>query len=99
MQVTAEKVSEKTRVQFDFTPEALETLDRLRKQLGVSSRAEVIRYSIRVLDWTLSVLSSGGKILVEKDGKVREVEFPFLVNQLNATNSTQYAASVSRSTF
>jgi hypothetical protein len=69
---------EKTRVQFDFTPEALQTLDRLKGRLNVSTRADVIRYSLRVLDWVLSTTESNAKILVEKDGRQQEIVFPFL---------------------
>jgi hypothetical protein len=69
---------EKTRVQFDFTPEALQTLDRLKGRLNVSTRADVIRYALRVLDWVLSTTESNAKILVEKDARQQEIVFPFL---------------------
>lgn len=69
---------EKTRVQFDFTQEALQTLDRLKGRLNVGTRADVVRYSLRVLDWVLSTTESNAKILVEKDGRQQEIVFPFL---------------------
>ena len=75
---------EKTRVQFDFTPEALQTLDRLKGRLNVSTRADVIRYSLRVLDWVLSTTESNAKILVEKDGRQQEIVFPFLRQETDA---------------
>lgn len=71
-------VQTKSRVQFDFTEEALQTLDQLKEKLSLSSRADVIRYSLRVLSWTLEQLQSDAKILVEKNGKAQEVVFPFL---------------------
>jgi hypothetical protein len=71
-------MAEKTRVQFDFTPEALQTLDRLKGRLNVSSRADVIRYALRILDWVLSTTESNAKILVEKDARQQEIVFPFL---------------------
>ena len=69
---------DKTRVQFDFTPEALQTLDKLKGRLNVNTRADVIRYSMRVLDWVLSTTESNAKILVEKDARQQEIVFPFL---------------------
>ena len=71
-------VQTKSRVQFDFTEEALQTLDRLKEKLSLSSRADVIRYSLRILEWTLEQLQSDAKILVERNGKAQEVVFPFL---------------------
>jgi len=69
---------EKSRVQFDFTPGALQMLDKLKDRLNVSTRADVIRYSLRVLDWVLSTMESDAKILVEKGGRQQEIVFPFL---------------------
>lgn len=74
-------MAEKSRVQFDFTAEALQTLDGLKDRLNVSTRADVIRYSLRVLDWVLSTIESNGKILVEKDGRQQEIVFPFIRQQ------------------
>jgi hypothetical protein len=71
-------VLDKSRVQFDFTPEALQTLDKLKDRLNVKTRADVVRYSLRILDWVLSTLESDAKILVEKDGRQQEIVFPFL---------------------
>jgi hypothetical protein len=71
-------VQTKSRVQFDFTEEALQTLDQLKEKLSLSSRADVIRYSLRILEWTLEQLQSDAKILVERNGKAQEVVFPFL---------------------
>jgi hypothetical protein len=66
-------MQDKSRVQFDFTPEALSTLDRLKEKLSLSSRADVIRYALRILDWTLERLQSENKILVqEKDGRTQK---------------------------
>lgn len=69
---------EKTRVQFDFTPDSLEQLDSLKGRLKASNRAEVIRNSLRVLQWLIDTLRDGGRILVERDGEVQSVIFPFL---------------------
>ena len=41
----------KVRVQFDFTPEALERVDVIQEKIGVSTRAEVIRNALKVYEW------------------------------------------------
>jgi DNA primase len=88
--IMAEK---KVRVQFDFTESALQELDNLQAAVGVKTRAEVIRYALRVLQWLIQELRSGGKIIVRhKDGKEEAVVFQFLDS---VTKSQQPAASVS----
>jgi len=88
-------MAEKSRVQFDFTPEALQTLDKLKSRLNVSTRADVIRYSLRVLDWVLSTIESNAKILVEKDGRQQEIVFPFIKQEApaakEAVGASRYA--------
>lgn len=83
-------MAEKIRVQFDFTPAALEELDKLQGMIQAKSRAEVIRYALRVLQWLLDQLRNGAKIMVEdKNGKVETVLFTFL----NANATREVAAS------
>ena len=70
----------KYRVQLDFSEEAFNELNQLRENLNASSRAEVVRNAIGVLRWVTSHLRAGNKIVVEKkDGKLAEVDFPFLL--------------------
>jgi metal-responsive CopG/Arc/MetJ family transcriptional regulator len=77
----------KTRIQFDFTDEALSELDELKRVTG-SSRAEVIRQGLRMLQWTIEQTQvNNATVLVEKDGKQREVVFPFLSSSKLATSS------------
>ncbi|HZB88368.1 MAG TPA: hypothetical protein VE291_06910 [Terracidiphilus sp.] len=69
----------KTRLQFDFTDEALHELDDLKSVTGASNRAEVIRQSLRLLQWILEqTQDQNATVLVEKNGRQREVIFPFL---------------------
>lgn len=83
-------MAEKTRVQFDFTPAALQELDRLQAALGVNTRAEVIRNSLRVLQWLTEQLRDEGRILVQdKNGNVQNVVFPFLRIQTNAQDANR----------
>lgn len=82
----------KSRVQFDFTPDALQALDSTREKLSLGSRAEVIRYALKILQWVLDQLQSGGKILVERDGRSQEVVFPFLKIREETTTGDRSAA-------
>jgi hypothetical protein len=91
-------MAEKIRVQFDFTPSALEELDKLQGTMGAKSRAEVIRYALRVLQWLLDQLRSGGKIMVEgRDGKVQTVMFTSLPQSVaDAAPPAEPAAAAAR---
>ena len=69
----------KTRLQFDFTEDALSELDELKGATGATNRAEVIRQSLRLLQWTIEqIRDEKATVLVEKNGRQREVIFPFL---------------------
>ena len=46
--------------------------------LGVKTRAEVIRYYLRLMQWLIQQITQGGRILVERNGEVQSVIFPFL---------------------
>jgi len=68
----------KHRLQFDFSEEALEDLDNLREVTGLQTRAELIRHALRFLQWTLDeTKKNDATLLLEKNGKLREVVFPF----------------------
>lgn len=84
-------MAEQNRVQFDFTDTALQELDGLKQSLGVKTRAEVIRYSLRLMQWLIQQITQGGRILVERNGQVESVVFPFLGNVAETT--TQRAAA------
>lgn len=71
-------MADKYRVQLDLTPEAFEELEKLRKEVDASTRADAIRRAMRILRWTLDQISSGARILVDKDNELKEVVFPFL---------------------
>ena len=69
----------KTRLQFDFTEDALSELDELTGATGATNRAEVIRQSLRLLQWTIEqIRDEKATVLVEKNGRQREVIFPYL---------------------
>jgi len=59
----------KTRIQFDFDDEGLELLEDLKSRLTASSRAEVVRRALRLMD----LVQSGQLKVIDKDGISREV--------------------------
>lgn len=68
--------TEKHRLQLDFQKDALEELDRVYRTAGLSSRADAIRYALRLFQWFAQQTSDGNQILVKKkDGEVREIVF------------------------
>ena len=70
-----EGMSDKNRVQFDFTKEALDHLDALRVKLDAASRAEVIRRALRLLDYAIVQKEQGFKLVIrEPDGFERGLE-------------------------
>jgi len=72
----------KTRLQFDFSDESLGQLDELKGATGATTRAEVIRQALRLLQWTIErTQDEKATVLVEKNGTQREVIFPYLSNR------------------
>jgi metal-responsive CopG/Arc/MetJ family transcriptional regulator len=72
----------KTRLQFEFADDALQQLDELKSAVGATNRAEVIRQALRLLQWTIEqTQDEKATVLVEKNGKQREVIFPYLANR------------------
>jgi hypothetical protein len=45
------KVSNKQRVQFDFSPEALQRLEDLKEKVDATTKAEVIRNALKIYEW------------------------------------------------
>ncbi len=52
------KKRDKERVQFDFAPEALDRIDDMKDRIGATTRAEVIRQALRVLEWFITETAS-----------------------------------------
>ena len=50
-EVAEPAVGGKTRVQFDFTPDALQRLDEIKEATGATTRAETIRNALRLYEW------------------------------------------------
>jgi hypothetical protein len=62
----------KRRVQFIFPDQTIEKLDRLKGQMGASSRTEVLKTAIELLSWVMLHLDRGEKIAAVKDNEISE---------------------------
>lgn len=87
------KKVDKYRVQLDFSGKAVEEVDQLKQIIGASSRADVIRNALRWLFWCAKQVSLGGTILLERDGKQREIVFPFVTTKVGHEAAGRSAAS------
>jgi hypothetical protein len=68
---------EDTRVTLRLSAEAARSVDKLMMMTGTTTRAEVIRQAIGLMDFFTSSTSRGGRILVEEPkGTVKEVILP-----------------------
>jgi metal-responsive CopG/Arc/MetJ family transcriptional regulator len=74
--LTEERRSDSKRIQFEFSAEALERLDRMKKATGKSSYAELVRDALRVYEWFAQQEGEGYDIgLVKGDTLVKTVKF------------------------
>jgi len=71
--------TKKLRVQFDFSPDALERLDDLREASGAATRAETVRDALSLYEWfikevkaedTVQVYDPEGKLLTSFKAKL-----------------------------
>ena len=77
-----EAQTQKRRVQLDFSDEAFETLLSLKRAIGASTNAEVIRHGLALLQWAVEETQQGKSIIVEGDNKdVRKIVLPFTVRK------------------
>ncbi len=59
----------KERLQFDFSLEALERLDKLKEKSGATTRAEAVRNALRAYEWIINELDPDYTVTVTKGGK------------------------------
>ena len=77
------------KVQLHFSSEAIASLDEFQKEIDVSSRADAIRYALKVAKWIVDELGKGNKLYLGTEDKVKEVLIPFLSpNQLGRKQSS-----------
>ncbi len=75
-------VQAKTKVQFDFTPEALDKLDSLKGLVGAATRAEVIRNALRLYEWFVNENKEHPNTTVTLHDQNRELLAQFKMNML-----------------
>jgi len=67
-------VKQKERVQFDFSPEALQRLDEIKDKSGAASRAETVRNALRLYEWFMNETGPESTIKVlDKNNEVTSV--------------------------
>ncbi len=69
------------RVQFDFTPEALQRLDELKQKSGASTRAETVRMALRAFEWLIEELDPNGtvKLFDKSDHEIAKLKVKLLL--------------------
>jgi hypothetical protein len=66
---TKESIVTRQRVQFDFSSEALDRLEDLRKELDVPTKAEVVRNALKAYEWIFTQSKKQRIIeVLEQDG-------------------------------
>lgn len=78
---------EKHRLQFDFDEITFQEINMLREATALPNRAQLVRHALRFLQWALDETKKGGTLLIEKDGNLRQVIFPFWHNASETTNN------------
>jgi hypothetical protein len=64
------KTNTKQRVQFDFSPEALQRLEDIKERIDASTKAEVIRNALKLYEWLITEVDPEYTLEVQdKDGK------------------------------
>lgn len=67
----AEGVTKK-RVQFIFPDQTVKKLDLLKKQMGASSRTEVLKVALELLHWAFIRLDKGEEIAAVRGEEIAE---------------------------
>ena len=68
---TASEIAGKIRVQFDFTPEALQRLDEIKRATSAATRAETLRDALRLYEWFIDVAEPDSTVkIIDKDNEV-----------------------------
>jgi len=72
----AGKASPQTRFrhQFDTSPEERESIENIRRRAGLRTFTDVLRTSIRMLEWYLRTKEDGWSIVAVKDGETKAIE-------------------------
>jgi hypothetical protein len=71
-------MADKVRLQFDFALEAVKDLDELREALGATSRVDVVKQALGLLQWAVKSRRDGWELLIERGDEQRVVVLPSL---------------------
>lgn len=64
----------KERVQFDFSPEALQRLDEIKLKIGAATRAETVRNALRLYEWFVNETEPESTIkILDKNNQVTSI--------------------------
>ncbi|MEK7197885.1 MAG: hypothetical protein AAB648_00270 [Patescibacteria group bacterium] len=72
-------MAEKVRLQFDFGPEAVKELDQMKNYMCLTSRVDVVKQALGLLQWVLDTKKEGWELFIEKGNAQRVVillQFP-----------------------
>jgi hypothetical protein len=58
-----------SRFTIEFNDEADAGLENIRKQLGVTTKADVIRKAVNLLNYVVEERKDGGKLVIENEAK------------------------------
>ena len=63
-----------TRVQFDFSPEAMQRLDEIKEMAGSATRAETIRNALRLYAWFITETEPDSTIkIIDRNGELTSI--------------------------
>lgn len=69
-------MSDKVRVQLDFGPEETRKLDAVKEEMGLTSRVEVVKHALGLLEWVVERRKNGWELIFEKGEEQRVVVLP-----------------------
>lgn len=76
-QQTDERRGEAKRIQFEFSPDALERLNKLKEKTDANSYAELVRNALRIYEWVIDQQDEGWEVALAKGDTVKTIKFFF----------------------
>lgn len=68
------KPGDRHRLQLDFSPRTHQQLVEIRKKMGATTNAKVIRNALRIYEWFLDSKERDARLLVVEGSVTREIE-------------------------
>ncbi len=67
------------KVQFNFSQTAIDSLDHLKEDVGASSRVELVRSAVNLMQWIVNEIKEGNTICLKtRDGEIQKIVLPFI---------------------